>query len=164
MPITSNAFFWIWSRTLKVVVKAFIQLKEAYSRALQIWVLYTDALPETSNLCVMPHSVWCFQNRGLFLSAVSFETEYLPFDDSDVTFHLSAYIFMLSKSLFRLALAISASPTEPISQNNVESSAFRNGSISHWSAESSVKTEKSRGPSSEPWGTDMLRIFQILSC
>ena len=36
---------------------------------------------------------------------------------------------MLSKSLFRLALLISASPTDPISQNKVESSAYRNGLI-----------------------------------
>ena len=75
---------------------------------------------------------------------------------SNATFHLSAHVFILARSLFRPALTVSASLVDLISQKRVESSAYRYRAFSQWSARSSMKTENRSGPSIDPCGTDAL--------
>ena len=85
----------------------------------------------------------------------------LHFDGSNVIFHLSAQLFILSRSLFRLAVTASPSSEDLISQKRVESSAYKYSGFSDLLPRSSIKIEDKSGPSIEHWGTEVL-IEKIL--
>ena len=73
----------------------------------------------------------------------------LHFDGSNVIFHLSAQLFILSRSLFRLAVTASPSSEDLISQKRVESSAYKYSGFSDSLPRSSIKIEDKSGPSIE---------------
>ena len=74
----------------------------------------------------------------------------LHFDGWNVTFHLSAQLFILSPSLFRLEVTASPSSEDLISQKRVESSAYKYGGFSDSLPRPSIKKENKSGPSIEP--------------
>lgn len=78
----------------------------------------------------------------------------LHFVGSNITFHLSAQMFILSRSRFRLAVTESFLPADHIGAYRVESTAYKFSSFSQTSTRSSMKTENRRGPSMKLCRTD----------